>query len=418
MTTRGRWLAFAVWALVVFGMVPFANGLQRWVHQELGPRALFYGLVAALVVGVGVAFRWLSTHRPQQLWTCLAWIVVVSSLIGAWGWVLRNAAGTGHLAAFSILSALAFRALRPRLHDAGIYLAATALTAVVGTVDELLQWLTPGRFWDLADLGVNAGTAALIQLLIWKGIRPVGLRTGVSARSWRTVARWLLVETVLILACLANTPERIAGYAERVPGLAYLGKDRSTRMLEYGHLLTDPEIGRFRSRKSREELARLDREHGAEAADVLRRYRRPEDRAELSKAYPPWRDPLVFEMREHLTLRNRERRKMLQNLGSDVELGRDHATAAFREQLILERYFGTTFGRFVDGLDAAAREQLRTLQRPDAAYDSAASAWLTTGFSEAGACGALTALLVLLAAVERYADRAHGRTPLPEPRGA
>lgn len=397
------WLALALWTLVVFTMVPFANDLQGWIHRQLGGRALFYGLVVALVAAAVTAVRWLSRHRRRQLWPCSLWFLAISSLIGVWGWELRNVAGAGHLAAFSILSALAFRAFSSGMRDGGVYLAATVLTALAGTVDELLQWLTPGRFWDLADLGVNAGTAALIQVLIWKGIRPVGVDAGVSPRSWRIVLRLLAVEVILILACVANTPERIAWYAERIPGLENLGKERSTRMLDYGHLLIDPEIGRFRSRLSREELARMDREHGAEAADVLRRTRRAGGHAELEKAHPPWRDPLAFEFREHLSLRNRERRKALDHLGGDGALATRHATAAFREQLILERYFGHTLERFGDGLRPVAREQLETLQQTDADYESPVGEWLVTGFGEATARRFLVAVLVLLLVAERLA---------------
>ena len=404
-SVRGRWLAFVAWSLVVFSLVPFANDLQRWIHARLGSRALFYGLVAALVLAVVLTGRWLAVHRPQQLWQCLAWIVAVSSLLGAWGWVLRNAAGAGHLAAFSILGALAFRAFRPHLGDAGVYLAATAASAVVGTVDEILQWLTPGRIWDLADLGVNAGTAALVQVLIWKGLRPVGVNAGVSARSWRVVSRWLAVEALLVLACVSNTPGRIAWYAERIPGLGYLGKERKTQMLDYGHWLSDPEIGRFRSRLSREELARADRERGPEAARALRAHRGRAKQAALAKSHPPWRDPLVAEMREHLTTRNRERRKALDALAGDPGLARRHATAAFREQLILERYFADTLDHFGDGLSGAAREQLATLQDPDADYRSPVAERLETRFSEAGARYSLIALLILLVVADRLAAR-------------
>ncbi len=405
------WLAFALWTLVVFSMVPFANDLQRWIHDKLGEGALFHGLVAALVVATVTAVRWLSIHRQRQFWPCLLWILAISSSIGVWGWVLRDTAGAGHLAAFSILGVLAFRALRPGMTDTGVYLAATVLTAIVGTVDELLQWLTPGRFWDLADLGVNAGTAALIQVLIWKGIRPADVAAGVSPRSWRIVLRWLAVEVILVLACISNTPERIAWYAERIPGLDDLGKERSTRMLDYGHLLIDPAIGRFRSRLDREELARVDREHGAEAARILRTYRRPGNHAELEKAHPPWRDPLIFEMREHLGVRNRERRKALDHLGGDDALAARHATAAMREHLILERYFGHTLDRFGDGLRPAAREQLENLQQADADYESPVGEWLTTGFSEVAARRFLVAVLVLLVVGDRRAAGKAAKSP-------
>ncbi len=404
-STRNRWLAFALWSVVVFTAVPYANDIQSWLRRQLGDGALFFGLVAGLVLMVAAEVRWLSIHRREQLWPCLLWVLAISAVIAAWGWALRDAAGAGHLVAFSILGALAFRALQASFRDAGVYLAAATLTSIAGTIDEFLQWLTPGRYWDLADLGVNAGTGALIQLLIWKGIRPSGIAAGISPRSWSLVVRWLAIQVLLILLCLSNTPGRIAWYASRIPGLDYLGQQRSTRMIEYGHLLVDPEIGRFRSRMSREELARLDREQGAEAGRVLREHRQPQRHAELAKAYPSWRDPLIVEMREHLNARNRERGQALKNLDSDRELALRHFTAAYREQLILERFFGNTFDHFGDGLRPVDREQLETLQQADVAFESDIAPWLETRFSEAGVRGLLLAVLALLVAVDRLAVR-------------
>jgi hypothetical protein len=260
----------------------------------------------------------------------------------------------------------------------------------------------PGRYWDLGDVGINAVTGVLVQLMIWKGIRPRSVAPGFSRRSLRISARLLALETLLLLLCLSNTPARIEWYAGRVPGLGYLGAERSTRMTEYGYLHADPEIGRFKSRLSPAALARADREKGAEAARLLRRYR---DRwGELNRAHPPWREPLAYEARGHLFHRDRYRARAREARRDPAE-ERRLATLAWRENLILERSFPHTLRRTGRALGPGVRRRLEDLQEPEAEFLSEVSDWLVTGVSEAQVRWGLLAVLAALALADLSAGR-------------
>jgi hypothetical protein len=93
-----------------------------------------------------------------------------------------------HLVEYGILGVLAARALRHHAADSGSLLAAGLLVALVGTLDEVIQWLVPNRFFDLRDVVINAGSGALVQIALgWlrlrrsrcRGRRPApGLPTG------------------------------------------------------------------------------------------------------------------------------------------------------------------------------------------------------------------------------------------------
>ena len=186
-----RWLAFVAWALLIFALVPYANDLQAWVGRRLGDRALGAFLIAVLALAVATAGWWLlavgrrRTAGLREAVTRFGWILGIAALMGAWGWSLRVAAEPAHLFSFAVLGVLAFRALCCRLRDRGVYPAAAALVAIVGTLDEVVQWLVPGRYWDLGDVGINAVTGVLVQLMIWKGIRPRSVAPGFSRRSLR-----------------------------------------------------------------------------------------------------------------------------------------------------------------------------------------------------------------------------------------
>jgi hypothetical protein len=93
------------------------------------------------------------------------------------------------------------------------------------------------------------------------------------------------------------------------------------------------------------------------------------------------------------------------------------ATAAFRENLLLERHFAHTLARSGLALRPAVREAMAAVHDPAAAFDSEVSNWLLTAFSEAQARWSLLLLLAALVAVDRWltagmrARRSRGVSP-------
>ncbi len=397
-----RWLVFSLWVLVVFAAVPYANEIQASISGRFGVRSLRYALTAVLagsIAGAVVALGRRGSFAPRRL----AWVLAVAGLALAVMWRLPVEAEPAHLAAYGILGGLAFWALAAHLRDAGVYLAAAALTAIFGILDEVFQWLLPGRYWELGDAGLNAAAGALAQAAIWQGVRPPGIAAGVGARSLRIAARLAAGAVALLVLCLANTPERTEWLASQVPGLSYLGERRSTRMTEYGHLYRDPEIGLFRSRLAPSELRDADRRLGAEAGRALDRLGRPGSYGRFQRDFRPGRAPFVFEAGGHLFYRERLRQRADQE--DDPGERRRLATVAWRENLILERYFPRTLAGSSAALEPAERRRLKALHLPEAEFESEVSDWLLTAFTEAQARWALLALLAVLVAVDRISSR-------------
>ena len=406
-----RWSAFVLWSAVVFAAVPYANDIQAWISAQLGAQALrlaLSALLAALTVGLAVR---LVRRRDRDDPRRLAWLAGLALAAFALMWRLEVDAEPAHLALYGVLAWLAFRALSVHHRDAGVYPAAAALTAIVGTLDEVFQWLLPNRFWDLGDVGLNVSAGVMVQLVIWKVVRPAeilavtpegGKRGTVGARSLRLAARLAICETLLLLLCVSNTPARIEWYATRVPGLDYLGQGRGTVMNDYGHLHADPEIGRFRSRLSTEELLAFDRQNGAEVAEILDRYF-SDGYAALQRANPPSRAPFVYEAVGHLFFRQRFSGRARKQ--EDPEKQARLATAAYRENLILERYFSRSLELSKAALAPGQRQWLESRHRPGDDFESRSSEWLVTGYSEAQARWLLLALLAGLIIAERACSR-------------
>ncbi len=403
-----RWLAFALWTVVVWTAAPFANEIQAWIAARLGKGALRIGLTLLLVAIVASFAVWLLRQRDGTLIRRLAWIFSLAILTMTLTWRLSAGAESIHLALYAVLAVLAFRALAPRLRDAAVYPAAAALTAIVGTLDEIFQWLLPTRFWDLADVGLNAAAGIIAQLVIWKVVRPPGIAGGFRPGTLRLAARIGACETLLLLLCVSNTPARIIWLAETVPGLDFLGQGRRTLMNDYGHLYVDPEIGRFRSRLAADELRAFDRSHGAEVGKVLDRFFKVGYRP-LQEEYPSAREPFVYEAVGHLFYRT----LLIRQAGEQedpVEAAR-FATGAYREDLVLERYFRHSLAASGTALPPEERRRLERLHQPQADFESQSSNWLLTRFSEAQARWFLLAVLAGLVAIDRAcAAGGHRRT--------
>jgi hypothetical protein len=161
-----------------------------------------------------------------------------------------------------VLGLLLFRALRHHLRDPSIYFVVFLLGAIFGILDELIQWLVPGRCFDYRDIGINALAGGLVQLALAAGIRPAAIRRPFSLRGLQLACRAACGVLLLLLFCLNNTPRLIEFYSRWIPAAATL--DQPTA--EYGFRIVDPPIGLFYSRLPEPELRGRDREQGAAAA--------------------------------------------------------------------------------------------------------------------------------------------------------
>ncbi len=194
------WLLAGLWALSIFAAVPVARVLQEVVSARFGRQTFGYLTLAALALAAAAAVRYLARRRPpaaSYLWLSLVAATFASYTIHLW----HEPEVALHFVQYGVLGVLAFRALSHRLRDRSIYVAAFMLGATVGMVDEILQWLTPGRFWGLDDLWIDSLGVALAQVAIAKGLRPTIVSGPVRPASLRMLCRF---GVLLLVAAAAS----------------------------------------------------------------------------------------------------------------------------------------------------------------------------------------------------------------------
>lgn len=406
---RNSWLLVLLFSLLIFCTIPLARMIQGMFEAWLGRRAYF---VAAAIMGIFIAIvvgAYIFRRRKRRILRRLGWMAL---LLGGATWVIRNQLQTPaeaiHFFQYGILSFLLFRAWSHHVTDRLIYPIAFMSLLVIASLDEFLQWMMPGRYWDFRDIRLNAMAGLFIQGIIALVINPSGIQIRVQPASVRLLCKVSLLTLLCFGAAISNTPARVDIYATRIPFMRFLHNNQSV-MTEYGFRHRDPQIGIFYSRLPMSELIRLDRERGAEVGEVVRRYRSLVDYREFLSLFSASTDPLLHEFRVHLYRRDHYLSTAGKHLETDPARFVHHLTVAYRENQLLEKYFTTAL--VASGM-VWSRETLALASGSadlDVPYTSPVSDHLVTMTTELELWIILFVLIILLTGVYlRY-----GRDPSP-----
>ena len=370
------WLYVAAASLIIFSTVPFARAIQSVVSEVLGTSFFLFFVAAAALFATILAIR--AMRRRAIPRSAYLWLVATVAAFGGYTYQLRNNPVEAlHFVQFGLLSLLVYRALIHRVRDHGVYFIAILVVAIIGIIDEWIQWITPSRYWDIRDVRINLYAGAIIQFVIAMGLRPRLVSGWPAAGTLRAVSRLAAIGLLMLALSYSNTPERISAYTSRLPFLEFLMKNKNT-MAEYGYLYEDDDIGRFRSRFSLDELEGLDRRRGIELAGILDEYISEESYGQFLEAYSVPRDAYVHEAGVHLFRRNRYHDRA----ESEEARRGHHYNIAFRENWILEKYFATGLRHSTHFWTPETRDRVEERADKGTVYESPVSRGLITGISE------------------------------------
>jgi VanZ like protein len=167
----GRWLGLGAYTALLYGLLPFGPAIGRAV-QDTAAGKFVLGRGAGWIVALGaiaIVVRLRRRAAPASAWLLAAVVAVGYTL--ALGWLRAVRLERVHLPEYGIAAWLAWRALLPSLGERWpVYAAAWLLATAIGWGDELVQSVTPGRFYDVRDIGANALGAGLgvLALAVWR----------------------------------------------------------------------------------------------------------------------------------------------------------------------------------------------------------------------------------------------------------
>jgi hypothetical protein len=327
--------------VIIFLTIPLARPVIDVVSERLDRSIFMYVVMLVIAISLAITLGLLARNRTLGL-VRLFWLLLVASIFVAYTIHLsaKSPEEAIHFVQYGVLGLLVFRALAIGHACIVTYFSAAVICGLVGAIDEVIQWLVPGRYWSLRDIWLNFFSGALVQFAIAAGLNPPFVRNRPALNNVRFLCKLLIAAAVLLGLCMLNTPNRIAWYAERIPGLMYLKQNESV-MTEYGYRYDDPDIGIFRSRLSAGDLETADRLRFARAAAILGIYKSDSAYEDFLSIYTPVSDPFLHEARVHLFSRDRNfsRAMEIEDHSEDYSL---MLTKAFRQNQIVERYFPRT----------------------------------------------------------------------------
>ena len=208
---RRDWLLTGGWTLLIFVTIPLARGVQRLLERTDQRELPAYVTIVLVIAAVAVTLRYLRRLERatpgNYVWLALIGTAVIVYTVQL---TRRHPEEAVHFVQYGVLSWLLFRALNHRIRDTSIFFAATLLATMAGTLDELIQWLTPERYWDLGDIGLNALAAALAQLALAKGVRPPTTSAPWRMASTLRLGGLALLTAVLLGISLLAVPDALA----------------------------------------------------------------------------------------------------------------------------------------------------------------------------------------------------------------
>jgi len=385
-------LIAALWVALIYATIPLVRTVQSWYAERFHRGWIIVGVLVVMTAILVITGRWLIRSARHTRPLDFAVPVVVVGIAAWWAWQLRAIPEEAiHLLEYGILAVLLFRAMRPANPDLAILVAAVLLATLMSTVDELIQWITPRRFWDFRDIAINGG-AAILAAVAARRLDPGPWRRP-PARSVQLALRFTVAQLLLLTLCLANTPTRVAWYSSRVPFLGFLSHP-ANEMAEYGHLHEVPGVGAFKSRLTLTELVDQDQLRAGEVAPIVDTYP-DKDYRRFVNTYQGFEDPLLYESRIHIFSRDYHIRQ-LRSEPQDPASEKSHLTISYRENQILERYFPNTLRLSAFSLPQSKRATLETANDPDQPFVSKTGSHLITRFSEPALRVLLLSLVVLL----------------------
>jgi hypothetical protein len=362
-----------------------------------------------MVTLCAAALIFLCRRRRRLPVADAAMLLVVTTVLVIWTWRLMGQPEEAvHFLEYGVLGVLLFRALRTGIQDSSVFVAGALIGILVGIFDEIIQWLVPGRFWDFRDIVLNGGASILVQIAI--SVLAPAPSCPISRRSLRRLCRLAAAVVALLSFCFAATPQRVNHLAELLPALESLGS-RNEAISEYGHLHRLDELTSFRSRLSLDDLLREDGSRAGEVAAKLDASRR--NYADFLHHTSPAVDPFTYEARVHLFARDRSAAQA-QKLTPGSPAYSESMTAAFRENLILERVFGATLARSSYPWLPPRRVAIEGAQDETSAFVSKVGAHVITAMSEAEMMSLMVGILVALVICDLLLGYGATRGPRPE----
>jgi VanZ family protein len=161
------WAAVLCYVAFVYATLNVAPALMERLDSFLGGKTALCFFAVYAAASAALLYYVIFIRREKA---ALKYLVLFLAIAGLFALVsyARAPAEKVHMAEYGVLGILLYNALKVDLDrfDTRLYAWALVLCALIGTVDEIIQYVLPGRYFDWRDIFMNAASGALVLLVI------------------------------------------------------------------------------------------------------------------------------------------------------------------------------------------------------------------------------------------------------------
>lgn len=153
----------ALYVLLIYISIPYVWRIEVYLRSRHLLMVTVYLIIALYIAVLVLLMIRYTVHRWKAAAVLTVFTVIyVSIILQARGFDKKI-----HFIEYGILAFLVHDMLKRRMGKFAGYLASLTAVAAIGWIDELLQYFTPPRNYDLGDLMSNVLAAVLMLLLVF-----------------------------------------------------------------------------------------------------------------------------------------------------------------------------------------------------------------------------------------------------------
>lgn len=147
------WLLAISWTALIYGTLGVVRPICEFLRGHIPFKAAISGLILLIfALALSIGFK---HSLPRKKRTYFFLVVILAGYAGSF-YFLPIPEERIHLVQYGVLAFLIYRALSLDLSGISAYICSFGLTSLLGWLDEMLQQVTPGRFFDWKDVLLNA----------------------------------------------------------------------------------------------------------------------------------------------------------------------------------------------------------------------------------------------------------------------
>jgi hypothetical protein len=155
----GIWLLIALYIAVIYLTLPLMRPVLNYLYSSVGKGTL--SVMVNLSLGIASASIVLLSVKRGLPRALLIGILLVIAALFIYG--MDRPEERIHFLEYGVLGFMVLKGMKEHRH---MIVLSFVFVALVGAVDELIQWLLPNRVGDLRDIAMNAAGG---MLGIWTG---------------------------------------------------------------------------------------------------------------------------------------------------------------------------------------------------------------------------------------------------------